>query len=111
MSALINWWFYPAPSVNVLTAITTSWYWRAFGFALYLIPGFLAGFVARRAGFMHGAIVGALTVPIMALYFYAAGFWAAVAASSLLYGLVLGLVWCSLGGFVGELSASRMWRQ
>lgn len=111
LSALINWWFYPAPPENVLVTITTSWYWRAFGFALYLIPGFLAGFFARRAGFMHGAIVGAFTLPTMALFFYVAGFWSAVSASSLLYGLVLGLVWCSLGGFVGELSASKVRRQ
>lgn len=109
LSTLINWCFYPAPLDDFPQRIASSWLWRLFGWALYLVPGFLAGLVARRSGLMHGAIVGALTAPIMALLIYALGFWSIVEYSSLLYGSLLGFIWCSLAGLVGEFTASLVW--
>jgi len=109
LSTLINWWFYPAPPDDLPERIASSWLWHLFSWALYLVPGFLAGLFARRSGLMHGAIVGALTAPIMALLIYALGLWSSVEYSSLLYGLALALVWCSLAGLVGELAASKVW--
>ena len=111
LSAFLNWWFYPAPPDNLAQSVASSPVWRLLNWSLYLVPGFVAGLLARRSGLMHGAIVGVLTAPIMALLIYALGFWSAVELSSLVYGAVLGLVWCSLAGLIGELIGSRVWPQ
>lgn len=111
LSTAISWGFYPAPPEDFLQSFASSPLWRVLGGAFYLVPGFIAGFASRRSGLMHGALVGVLTVPIMAIFLYAYGFWSAVPISSLVYGALLGVVWCSLAGLVGELIASKVWRR
>jgi len=111
LSSFVNWWYAPIPHDDLPERIVSSWPWRIFGWSIYLIPGFIAGFVARRSGLMHGAIVGALTAPIMAVFVYVMGFWSNVETSSLIYGLVLGLVWCSIAGLIGQLVAFKLWRK
>ena len=111
LSAFINWWFYPSPPHDMRETIISSWQWSVFSFAIYLIPGFVAGLLARRSGLMHGAIIGLLTVPIMAAFIYAAGFWQFVAFASFFYGLMLALFWCTFAGLLGEVIASKVWPQ
>lgn len=111
LSTAVNWWFYPSPPEDFPQRLVSSPLWPVLGWALYLVPGFIAGFVSRRSGLIHGALVGVLTVPIMAILLYAYGFWSAVPTSSLVYGALLGVVWCSLAGLVGELIASKVRRR
>jgi len=108
LMAVVNWWYYPAAPEDFPQRLESSVLWHVLGWALYLVPGFIAGVLARRSGLMHGALVGLLTAPIMAVLLYAFGFWAAVRTSSLAYGAILGVVWCSLAGFVGELIAGKV---
>ena len=107
LSALVN-WFYPTPPDNLPQRMVASPLWIVLSFSLYIIPGFLAGFFAGRSGLMHGSIVGALTVPIMALILYVSGFGTTIQSEGLLYGLGLGLFWCSLSGLLGEFMASHV---
>ena len=111
LSKVLNWWYYPTLPNNLPYTISSSWLWRLLGWALYIVPGFVAGFIARRSGLMHGAIVGVLTAPIMAVFVYMVGFWSAIEFSSLIYGAVLGIIWCSLSGLVGEFVVSRVFPQ
>jgi hypothetical protein len=45
------------------------------------------------------------------VFVYVMGFWSNVETSSLIYGLVLGLVWCSIAGLIGQLVAFKLWRK
>jgi len=109
LSKLINWWFYPHIPEELLISFANSPWFQLFGLLLYLIPGFISGYIAHKASITHGLIVGTFTVPIIALFVFAGGFASAVTFATFSNGLALGLFWCSLAAWVGGRIAT--WRR
>ena len=113
--AVSHWWF-PSSSPSELKVLfynsPLSTFFAVMVVAQYFIPGFVAGFVARRAGLMHGFIIGAL-LPIVTVFFffYELQFASNLVINILLYTLLLGLLFCSIAGVIGEVVAAKLWKK
>jgi putative membrane protein (TIGR04086 family) len=80
--------------------------------AQYFVPGFVAGFMARRAGLMHGLITGAF-LPIVTLIFMFNEIQLAttLVLNILSLNLIAGLLFCSIAGVIGEAAATNLWER
>lgn len=110
LSTLINWGFFADIGKDPADVIAATIWWKLLGYALYLIPGFVVGFLASRAGLLHGLIVGVLTVPVMFSFLFIGGFSSVLDVRTVSYGLAIGVLWCSLAGILGEFAAAKLRR-
>jgi hypothetical protein len=81
--------------------------WGLVDALLYLIPGFLLGFMSPRDSLTGGALLGLLTVPVVFCIAYAFGMASPWETSALINALISGVLWCCVGAFAGEMTARR----
>ena len=115
-AVVISHWWFPSASSGELKILfdnsPLSTFFSVVVVAQYFIPGFVAGFMARHAGLMHGFIIGAL-LPIVTVFFlfYELKFFSNLVINVLLYTLLLGLLFCSIAGIIGEAAATKLWKR
>ncbi len=113
--AISHWWFPPTISSELKVLFSNSPLSTIFALvtvAQYFLPGFVAGFMARRAGLMHGLIIGTLLPVVTALFlFNELKFSFDLAINVLLSTLFLGLLFCSIAGVIGEAVSTKLWKR
>ena len=77
------------------------------GYGIYLLSGYIAGFVSKKSGVLNGAVAGILTPIIMAMYFLIVfGNWESTQKSIMslgLFWLYTGFLLCGVGGLIHDL--------
>jgi hypothetical protein len=104
LRTIFDWWFSdPAAPIRVWLR-GSRLFWPIYGYAIYVVPGFLAGLIAWRSGVMHGLIVGT-SVPVVDLAFAIEwgfgtfGYEIRAVGSGLLHGWLF----CGIGGLAADL--------
>lgn len=110
-----HWWFHSSNPGDLRAQIAdspVSILLVGLVFALYLVPGFVAGLLSRRSGLMHGLIIGAL-LPFIQVLFLFREFLAvpSLVIDALLPTLFLGLLFSSIAGIAGETTAIWIWHR
>ena len=112
--AFSHWWFHATSTNDLQNQIANSptFTFISVGliFSHQLVPGFIAGILARRSGLMHGFLTSAL-LPFVQLSFLFREFLLApsLVIQTLVITLFLGLLLSSIAGVAGEIVASRLW--
>jgi len=77
------------------------------GYGIYLISGYIAGFVSKKSGVLNGAVAGIMTPIIMGMYiFIVYGNWEDTQKSIMslgLFWLYTGFLLCGIGGLIRDL--------
>jgi len=78
-----------------------------FGYISFFVCGYLAGFIAKQAGFLNGALVGILTPLVTILYMVCSKYDFIKIFENLLengfYWISVGFICCGLGGLLWDL--------
>lgn len=114
--AFLHWWYGPVLPMAELEDWFTAWhFWTVFTYVQFLLPGFFAGLIAGRRGFVHGLIVGAIAPLFEEAYVSARLFSdpsvmrsAKFILMGLLYNLAHGLSLTSIGGLAGSATVSAL---
>ncbi|MBC3907428.1 hypothetical protein [Undibacterium umbellatum] len=96
----------PATLVNTDTGLWgNQLFMTIFGFAQYVVPGLLVGYLAEKSPMMHGYLLGIATTALV--YTYASFAYSDTPAQlptsyTVLYTCFVAGVWCSLGAVIAD---------
>ena len=106
LSTAIGKRLFEADSLGWFGAGVGSFIWAIWGVLLYLVSGFIVGFLARSSGLIQGVILGLLTVPALPILTIALGGLPNLDPGALLTRAVIAVFWCALGGGLGGILAT-----